>query len=145
VRIIIRDVGTYSVPRSLDDVPLFVFVRLKRDTGLSRAELEALLGDFEIVDGKPVVGEEFDELLAVGITVWLARRCAGDEGTLEELCTPGLGAITWEVEPGDGDLPTLPGPSPLPKGSSRAGVRVPADRRPKAKAKSSSRRSAAGS
>lgn len=119
---------------------------LKAATGLSRADLEDLhtrvraLSEYDR-------NRSDDALLLAGITVWFARRRAGENLTLEQACDVPMSEVEFVREPGDpDDLEVDAGgrPDPTRPGSGRAGPRVPADRKRKAAAKKTSRKPSTG-
>lgn len=84
------------------------FIALKRQTGLGLAQLQELVGQFEglepdevaaLVDEHPELLD--DVMLATGISVWLTRRHAGENLTLEEACAIKLDDLREVPEPGD--------------------------------------------
>jgi hypothetical protein len=131
-----------------DSITLADLVVLKAQTGLSRADLFDL---FEQVQGlsEAQMQRSDEALLIAGVSVWLARRHAGEQLTLEEACDVPMGQVEFVREPGDPE-PTpagRPGPTgPHLKGSAPRSTRSPQDRKPKAGARKTSKKaSSAGS
>jgi hypothetical protein len=105
---------------------------LKAATGLSRADLEDIHQRVRALS-------EYDRnrsdeaLLLAGITVWFARRRAGENLTLEQACDVPMSEVEFVREPGDPedvDLDAAGRPDPTRPGSGR--VARPADRKRKA-------------
>lgn len=114
---------------------------LKAATGLSRADLEDMHARVRAMT--PRERERSDEsLLLAGITVWFARRRAGEELTLEQACDVPMSAVEFVREPGDPDdeLDAAGRPDPTRRASGPAGAPRPADRKRKAAAKKTSRK-----
>lgn len=131
-----------------DDITLSDLMAIKTATGMSRAEL------FDLIERVSQLSEKEQQrsdeaLIAAGISVWLARRHAGELLSLEEACAVPMTQVEFVREPGDPE-PVKPGGRPDPTsraGSARPGTRSPQDRKPKkaAASKTSKKASTAGS
>lgn len=131
-----------------DSITLADLVVLKAQTGLSRADLFDL---FEQVQGlsEAQMQRSDEALLIAGVSVWLARRHAGEQLTLEEACDVPMGQVEFVREPGDPE-PSAPAGRPDPTGrtgSAPRSTRSPQDHKPKKAAarKTSKKASSAGS
>lgn len=133
-----------------DDITLADLMAIKTATGMTRADLMDLIE--RVAQLSEVEQQRSDEaLIAAGISVWLARRHAGELLTLEEACAVKMSQVEFVREPGD-PQPETPGGRPDPTsraGSARHGTRSPQDRKPKsakpAARKTSKKASPAGS
>lgn len=132
-----------------DSITLADLVVLKAQTGLSRADLFDL---FESVKGlsEAQMQRSDEALLIAGVSVWLARRHAGEQLTLEEACDVPMGEVEFVREPSDPEPAPAgrPGPtSPHLEGSGPRSTRSPQDHKPKKAAarKTSKKASTAGS
>lgn len=83
-------------------------IALRRQTGLGVGELQALTEGFADLEGDELQAAleanpsaTDDMLIAMGITVWLSRRRAGEDLTLDEACAFPLDKIRHVAEPGD--------------------------------------------
>lgn len=115
---------------------------LKAATGLSRADLEDLHKRVRALNEHDRNRSD-EALLLAGITVWFARRRAGEHLTLEQACDVPMSAVEFVREPGDPedvDLDAAGRPDPTRPASGRAGTRSPADRKRKAPAKKTSKK-----
>lgn len=122
-----------------DDVTIADLLALKSATGLSRAELN------KVVENVQALSEEEQQhsdegLLLAGISVWFARRHAGERLTLEEACDISPSKVEFRAEPGDPQSVAAPGSGldPTRQASARGAARGPQDRKPK---KTSARKS----
>lgn len=118
---------------------------LKAATGLSRADLEDLHARVRALDERERNRSD-EALLLAGITVWFARRRAGEQLTLEQACDVPMSEVEFVREPGDPDDSELDAGGrldPTRRGSARG---VPADRRRKAggAAKKTSKKASTG-
>jgi hypothetical protein len=84
------------------------YIALKRQTGLGLADLQAVLAQFEDLDDADIESLAAsrpdlvdDMLLATGVSVWLTRRHAGEDLTLEQACAVRMEDIRSIPEPGD--------------------------------------------
>ena len=132
-----------------DSITLADLVVLKAQTGLSRADLFDL---FEQVQGlsEAQMQRSDEALLIAGVSVWLARRHAGEQLSLEQACDVPMGQVEFVREPGDPEPTTSggrPDPTSRPGGSAPRGTRSPQDHKPKKAAarKTSKKASSAGS
>jgi hypothetical protein len=136
VKIIIQGVAYPLLEATLAD-----HLALKAATGLSRADLEDLHQRVRALDEHDRNRSD-EALLLAGITVWFARRRAGENLTLEEACDVPMSEVEFVREPGDpdeDDLDPASRPDPTRPGSGRAVAR-PADRKRKAAAKKTSKK-----
>lgn len=118
------------------------FLALKAATGLTRVDLEDLHLQVRGLSERERNRSD-DALLLAGITVWFARRRAGENLTLEQACDVPMSAVEFVREPGDPeDVEVDAGgrPDPTRRASARAGTRSPADRKRKAPAKKTSKK-----
>lgn len=135
-----------------DDITLSDLMAIKSATGMTRADL------FDLIERVSKLSEaeqqRSDEaLIAAGISVWLARRHAGELLTLEDACAVPMAEVEFVREPGDPE-PSKGGsgqagrPDPTRRpGSGRRSTPSPQDHKPKkgAASKTSKKRSPAGS
>lgn len=91
-----------------EEATLADLLAIRRQTGTGVGELQELLERFDGLTPKEIeaMAEEDadvidDSLLAYGISVWLSRRHAGEDLTLEQACAVPLDAIRQIAEPGD--------------------------------------------
>lgn len=134
-----------------DDITLSDLMAIKSATGMTRADL------FDLIERVSKLSEaeqqRSDEaLIAAGISVWLARRHAGELLSLEEACAVPMTEVEFVREPGDpepvGDGSPAGRPDPTRRpGSGRRSTPSPQDHKPKkgAASKTSKKRSPAGS
>ena len=66
-------------------------LRLQKDTGLTRKDLR-LMRERVAALPQDEIEESEDALILTAVTVWLARRKAGEQLTMEEACDFPLGA-----------------------------------------------------
>lgn len=117
-----------------DDVTLSDLMAIKTATGMTRADLEDLTQRVSKLSEKELQRSD-EALIVAGISVWLARRHAGEMLTLEEACAVPMTEVEFVREPGD-PAPTgsaVDGrPDPTRRaGSAHPGTRSPQDRKPK--------------
>lgn len=86
---------------STEEATLAELLAIKRDTGLSRVDLNDL--QKRVAEMPEEEADESDDaLLVMGIGVWLSRRRAGETGlSLEAACDFPLSALEVILEPGD--------------------------------------------
>jgi hypothetical protein len=109
-------------------------IALQGATGLSRADVEDLFTRVRALSDRERERSD-DAMLAAGLTVWFARRRAGENLTLEQACDVPMSAVEFVREPGDPDdleVDSAGRPDPTRPGSGR--VVRPADRKRKAAA-----------
>lgn len=75
-------------------------LRLQKDTGLTRKDLR-LMRERVAALPQDEIEESEDALILTAVTVWLARRKAGEQLTMEEACDFPLGENTFEAEDSD--------------------------------------------
>lgn len=86
---------------STEEATLAELLAIKRDTGLTRGDLNDL--QKRVAEMTEEEADESDDaLLVMGIGVWLSRRRAGETGlSLEDACNFPLSALEVILEPGD--------------------------------------------
>lgn len=115
-----------------NDITLADLMAIKGATGMSRADF------FDLIERVAKLSEKEQQrsdeaLIAAGVSVWLARRHAGEMLTLEEACAIPMSQVEFIREPGDPE-PVTPGGRPDPTsraGSAPRSTRSPQDRKPK--------------
>ncbi len=115
-----------------EDITLADLMAIKSATGMTRADL------FDLIERVSKLSEKEQQrsdeaLIAAGISVWLARRHAGELLTLEEACAVPMTRVEFVREAGDPE-PVTPGGRPDPTrraGSAPRSTRSPQDRKPK--------------
>lgn len=114
-----------------DDITLADLMAIKTATGMTRADLMDLIE--RVSQLSEVEQQRSDEaLIAAGISVWLARRHAGELLTLEEACAVKMSQVEFVREPGDPEPAAGGRPDPTSRaGSARRSTRSPQDRKPK--------------
>lgn len=134
-----------------DDVTLSDLMAIKTATGMTRGDLEDLTKRVSKLSEKELQRSD-EALIVAGVSVWLARRHAGEMLTLEEACAVKMSDVEFIREPGDpapveGAVDGRPDPTRR-AGSAHHGTRSPQDRKPKKRAaasKTSKKASPAGS
>lgn len=120
-----------------DSITLADLLALKSATGMSREDLEAVAAKVRgMTEAQQMRSDE--ALLLAGVSVWLARRHAGELLTLEEACAVPQSKVEFRKEPGDPEDVVAPGsgPDPTRRASARGGAPAPQDRKPKKKTSS---------
>ncbi len=100
-------------PESLQDISITDLRAIRQQTGRSMKEITASLESTAPADGTQaeldITEMDDDQLCALSVLFWHARRSAGENLTIEEAANFPLRTLTVELDPGDEtEVPAAP-------------------------------------